>query len=260
MRNWKNWLFPILTALTVAALSLLPLRLSTLEDGRLAETVHAEPLTADNNFPSKPPELPGRVWLLAQYQSVPNFLTIVGQEPEEEKLAELSAQARTDLQRLVALEVLPEHADTLYSDFQGSVLYLRDQQDLSSAAFAALESYDNKTGGSLGLYLDGESGRILALELTSELLWDFSARAETIGAAFLDSLGLECEPLHADGSYVAVFRLTGSGTLCVVYAYKETLHITLEVDWKTVDDGLRAAAGYPPEMDSSVDAGSMQKW
>ena len=121
MRNWKNWLFPILTALTVAALALLPLRLSTLEDRELTGTVHAEALTADNNFPSKPPELPGRVWLLAQYQSVPTFLTIVGQEPEEEKLAELSAQARTDLQRLVALEVLPEHADTLYSDFQGKI-------------------------------------------------------------------------------------------------------------------------------------------
>ena len=46
MRNWKNWLFPILTALTVTALALLPLRLSTLEDGKLTGTVHAEDLSA----------------------------------------------------------------------------------------------------------------------------------------------------------------------------------------------------------------------
>ena len=84
MSNWKNWLFPILTGLTVTALALLPLRLSTLEDGELTGTVHAEPLKADNNFPSKPPELPGRLWLLAQYHSIPDFLTIVGQEPERE--------------------------------------------------------------------------------------------------------------------------------------------------------------------------------
>ena len=51
MRNWKNWLFPILTALTVAALALLPLRLSVLEDRELTGTVHAEALTAENNFP-----------------------------------------------------------------------------------------------------------------------------------------------------------------------------------------------------------------
>lgn len=55
MRNWKNWLFPILTALTVTALALLPLRLSTLEDSRLTGTVHAEDLSEDSNFPFKPP-------------------------------------------------------------------------------------------------------------------------------------------------------------------------------------------------------------
>ena len=54
MRNWKNWLFPILTALTVTALALLPLRLSTLEDGKLTGTVHAEDLSEDSNFPFKP--------------------------------------------------------------------------------------------------------------------------------------------------------------------------------------------------------------
>ena len=181
MRNWKNGLFPILTALTVAALSLLPLRLSTLEDGRLAETVHAEPLTADNNFPFKPPELPGRVWLLVQYHSMPEFLTIVQQEPEAEKQKELSAQARTELQKLAELGILPETSGVYNADFSASLLYLRDQRDLSSASFAMLDAYDQKAGKILSLYLDQESGHILALELFSKQLRDFPAAAETIG-------------------------------------------------------------------------------
>ena len=176
MRNWKNWLFPILTALTVAALSLLPLRLSTLEDGRLAETVHAEPLTADNNFPFKPPELPGRVWLLVQYHSMPEFLTIVQQEPEAEKQKELSAQARTELQKLAELGILPETSGVYNADFSASLLYLRDQRDLSSASFAMLDAYDQKAGKILSLYLDQESGHILALELFSKQLRTFPPR------------------------------------------------------------------------------------
>ena len=261
MGTWKNWLFPILTALTVAALALLPLRLSTLEDQELTGTVHAEALTADHNFPSRPPELPGRMWLLAQYQSAPDLLTIIGQEPEEEKLAKLSAQARTELERLAGLGVLPEDADTLYRDFDGSILYLRDQRDLSSAAFTVLSAYDKATGGSLSLYLDGESGRILALELTSELLWPFSTPAEDIGAAFLDGLGLEnYERIHADGTHIAVFRLAGSHTLCWVRFYRETLSISLELDWETVDDDILISMGYPPRSSTAVDADLMQKW
>ena len=144
MRNWKNWLLPLLTALTVGALALLPLRLSTLEDDRLTGTVHAEDLTADNNFPSKPPELPGRIRLLTQYQSVPELLTIVGQEPEAAKLEELSNQAWAELARLVKLGILPEKSGVYNRGFRGSLLYLRDQRDLSSAAFAMLDTFNEE--------------------------------------------------------------------------------------------------------------------
>ena len=64
MRNWKNWLAPILTCLTVAALALVPLRLSILRDGELTGAVHTEMLAEDSNFPAKPPELPRRLQLL----------------------------------------------------------------------------------------------------------------------------------------------------------------------------------------------------
>lgn len=260
MSNWKNWLFPILTGLTVTALALLPLRLSTLEDGELTGTVHAEPLKADNNFPSKPPELPGRLWLLAQYHSIPDSLTIVGQEPEREKLTELSAQAQTELQRLAELGILPEKTWEYSQDFTGGLLYLRDQRDLSSAAFAYLNAYDKQTGDYLSLYLDGESGRILELEMNSEQLWEFSVSAEDIGRVFFDGLDLEYELISNVQENVAAFQLADSNTVHWVRRYRDTLHITLEVDWQMVDDETRIAMGYPPVSKTDVDAAVMQNW
>lgn len=260
MRNWKNWLFPLLTALTVTALALLPLRLSTLEDGELTGTVHAEPLTADNNFPARPPELPGRVRLLAQYQSAPDLLTIVGQEPEAKKREELSAQARRELERLAELGVLPEKSNTYDAEFYAGLLYLRDQRDLSSAAFSLLNTYDKQTREYLSFYLDGESGQILSLEMNSELLWEFSASAQSIGRTFFDGLGLEYELLNDAQEDFAAFRPADSAAVYWVRRYDDYLGITLEVDWEAADDELRAAMGYPPKSEISVDADSMQKW
>ena len=82
MRNWKNWLAPIFTCLTVVALALLPLRLSMLQDKTLTGTVHTEPLAEDSNFPAKPPELLRRLQLLAQQREFAETLTIIGQELE----------------------------------------------------------------------------------------------------------------------------------------------------------------------------------
>lgn len=260
MRNWKNWLLPLLTVLTVGALALLPLRLSTVEDGKLMGAVHAEALTADNNFPAKPPELPGRVRLLAQYASVPELLTIVEQEPEGEKREELSVQARAELQKLVELGVLPEKSNAYDADFFAALLYLRDQRDLSSAAFAMLDTYDKETGESLTLYLDQESGHILALELHSELLWDSSAPAEDTGRAFFDNLGLQYEPLDSVQQAIAVFRLADSQTIGWVRRYRDFLCISLEADWQTADDEVRVALGGPSASDAGVDAASMQIW
>ena len=257
MGNWKNGLFPILTALTVTALALLPLRLSTLEDGRLTGTVHAEPLAENSNFPARPPDLPGRVRLLAQYHSNPEILTIVGQEPEREKLKELSAQARAELKRLADLGVLPEKSNTYTGEFDGGLLYLRDQRDLSSAAFSFLNTYDKETGEYLSLYLDGESGRILALDLTTELVWELDSPAEDIGKTFLDGLGLEYEVSGASVKGTADFRLTDAGVNYEVRKYRDRFQIDLEVDWEAVDDDLREAMAYPP---AAVDADPMQKW
>lgn len=260
MQNWKNRLFPILTALTVAALALLPFRLSTLEDRQLTGTVHAEPLAADNNFPAKPLELPGRIWLLAQYQSLPDLLTVVGQEPGAANLEELSARARAELERLAQLGILPEESGVHNCGFEGSLLYLRDQRDLSSAAFAMLNAYDKETGETLFLYLDGESGQILTLELFSDLLWDFDASAEDIGRAFFHALGLNYEPLTPIQENTAVFRPADSDTVYWISLYRDCLRIALEVDWQSLDDDTRIAMGYPPASSTDVDAGPMQTW
>ena len=260
MRNWKNWLLPLLTALTVGALALLPLHLSTLEDDRLTGTIHAEALTADNNFPSKPPELPGRIRLLTQYQSVPELLTIVGQEPEAAKLEELSNQAWAELARLVKLGILPEKSGVYNRGFRGSLLYLRDQRDLSSAAFAMLDTHNKETGETLSFYLDGESGQILTLELHSEYLLDFDTPAEDIGSAFFSALGLRYEPLDNIQSNHAAFRLADSDAVYWIIRYDNYLHITLEMDWRSLDDDPRTAMGYPPGSSVSVDAGPMQNW
>ena len=259
MRNWKNWLFPLLTALTVAALALLPLRLSTLEDRELTGTVHVEALTAENNFPSKPPELPGRVWLLAQYLFLPNFLSIMSQEPEQEKLETLSAQARKELEELVELGILPEGSPLYDQAFVGSVLFLRDQKDLSSAAFATLSVYNKETEESLSLYLDGESGQILSLEMRSELLWEYRASSKALGGAFFDRLGLDYELLEPCEDVVAAFRLTDTNVLYLVQQLGDTLFFTLDMDWQAVDDDIRVAMGYPPFRETDVDAGTMQK-
>ncbi len=260
MGNWKNWLLPVLTALTVGALALLPLRLSTLEDGRLTGTVHTEPLAADNNFPSRPPELPGRLWLLAQYHSFPDLLTIVSQEPEREKLEELSAQAREELERLAEEGILPEKAGAYGGNFTGGLLYLRDQRDLSSAAFSYLNAYDKQTGAYLSLYLDGESGRILELEMNSDLLRDASAPAADIGQAFLDGLGLDYALMNHDSEDIAVFQAADSKTVHWVHRYKNTLRISLEVDWRVLDDDTRIAMGYPPASGAGTDASPIQTW
>lgn len=260
MRNWKNWLFPILTALTTAALALLPLRLSTLEDGRLTGTVHTEPLRADNNFPSQPLELPGRVQMLAQYGSIPELLVIMGQDPGGEKLEELSAQARAELRRLMELGILPESSGLYDGEFTGSIFYLRDQQNLSSSSFAVLDAYNINTEEYVSLHLDMESGHILTLDMSSNLLWNLPAMADAIGKTFLDRLGLVHEMDEVSSGASAVFHLPDSEALCWVRKYRDMLQISLEVDLEAMDDRIRAAMGFPVDASTAGDAKSMQKW
>lgn len=232
MRNWKNWLPPVLTALTVACLTVLPLRLSGLRDGKLIGTVHAEELGADSNFPARPPELPGRVWLLAERDERPDRLTIVDQQLEGEELDLALEQVQEELRQLEEAGVLPPmFAAEGFDRVTGNRVYLRDQTDLSSAAFLELNVFWEGTGEYMWLYLDGETGRMLAL-----MSWFYGETMdpETIGRLFLDRLGLEYEMMEQlDTS--ALFRLTESSALYDFVQKGSFFRLQPMVDWERVD-------------------------
>ena len=257
MGNWKNWLLPILTALTVAALALLPLRLSTLEDGRLTGTVHAEPLTADNNFPAKPPELPGRVWLLVQWQEMPDYLTVMGQELEGTDRDREMDRLRAALADLGTL--LPPYAASLLAGADGDSwnwtrYYLRDQTDLSSASFIMASTRDKLGRAHLSATLDGESGQLLALAFHRIDGVFVDASAQELGEAVLDRLGLD-HTLVEDTGGVAYFRLTDCKSLFWIVKDWNELDFNFTLDWEAVDEEVALGYGHEP-----VDALSMQKW
>lgn len=256
MRNWKNGLFPILTALTVAALALLPLRLSTLEDGRLTGAVHAEPLTADNNFPAKPPELPGRIWLLVQWQEMPENLTIMSQELEG---ADRDREMRNLREALGALGSLLSPEAALLAEADGGSwdwfrYYLRDQTDLSSASFVVVSTYDKSRRATLSATMDGESGQILRLAFHNVVGVPCAASALELGEAILDQLGLEYVPEQGFDSS-AYFRLPDCKSLFWIVKEWNGLDFNFTLDWSAVDGEIAVSYGH-----EATDATSMQKW
>lgn len=257
MRNWKNWLFPILTVLTVTALALLPLRLSTLGDGQLTGTVHAEPLTADNNFPAKPPELPGRIWLLVQWQEIPENLTIMSQELEgadREREMQNLREALGDLGSLLSPEAAAILAQADGDSWTWSRYYLRDQTDLSSASFITACTYDKKRGTSLCATMDGESGLLVNLVFRSMDGVPCGASARELGEAILDRLGLDSVP-EQEFDTSAYFRLPDCKSLFWIVKEWNELDFSFTLDWESVDGETAASYGH-----EASDAASMQKW
>lgn len=257
MGNWKNWLFPLLTALTVAALALLPLRLSTLEDGRLTGTVHAEALAADNNFPAKPPELPGRIWLLVQWQETPENLTVMGQELEgQDRDREMRRlrEALADLGSLLSPEAEALLAEADGSSWNWSRYYLRDQTDLSSASFVMASTYDKRRGASLSATIDGESGQLVSLAFHCVDGVPCDASALELGEAILDRLGLDSVP-EQEFDTSACFRLPDCKSLFWIVTEWNELDFNFILDWSAVDG--ETAVRYGRE---ATDAASMQKW
>lgn len=248
MRNWKNWLAPILTCLTVAALALVPLRLSTLQDQQLTGTVHTEALAEDSNFPAKPPELIRRLQLLAQERELADSLTIIGQELEGRALAEHAERAREELAALVEAGVLPEALDSDNAQLFGSKLYLRDQTDLSSAGFVNLGGYDRASREYRSLVLDAETGLLVDLELDSVWILKDPPDAAEAGAAFLDRLGAAYQLVDSNSLW-ACFRLQGAPVLYYAAIGHSTLRIGPWLDWEALDrsGAWDAALGFPTD-------------
>lgn len=255
MRNWKNWLFPILTALTAAALALLPLRLSTLEDGQLTGTVHAEPLAEDSNFPAKPPDLPGRIWLLVQWQETPETITLMSQELEgadrEQEMRRLR-DALADLGGLLSPETAALLAEAGGDSWDWSRCYLRDQTDLSSASFIEATTYDKARRITLSAVLDGESGQILHLVFRSVDGVPCDASALELGEAILDRLGLEYVP-EQEFDTSACFHVPDCKSLFWVVKEWNELNFHFELDWSAVDEETALRYGH-----EANDADSMQ--
>lgn len=246
MRNWKNWLAPILTGLTVAALALLPLRLSTLRDQQLTGTVHTEALAEDSNFPAKPPELIRRLQLLAQQRELADRLTIIGQELEGRALTENVELARGELAALVEAGVLPDALDSDNAQLFGSKLYLRDQADLSSAGFVNLGGYDKASGEYRSLVLDAETGLLVDLELDCAWILKEPLDAAEAGAAFLDRLGVAYQ-LVDNSPLWACFRLQEAPVLYYVTVGRTTLRIGPWLDWEAPELSQGAALGFPTD-------------
>ena len=257
MRGWKNWLFPVLTLLTVAALALLPLRLSALEDGELTGTVHAEGLSEDTNFPFKPPDLPGRIWLLVQLNELPEGLTIMSQELEGEdrdREMERLREALADLGSLLFPETPGLLAEIDGDSWDWTRYYLRDQTDLSSASFTMASTYDKKRGASLSATIDGESGQLVSLAFHCVDGVPCDASALELGEAILDRLGLDSVP-EQEFDTSACFRLPDCKSLFWIVTEWNELDFNFILDWSAVDG--ETAVRYGRE---AADAASMQKW
>lgn len=248
MRNWKNWLAPILTCLTVAALALVPVRLSTLRDGELIGAVHTEMLAEDSNFPAKPPELPRRLQLLARQRQLADSLTVIDRALEGRALTENAELARGELAELIEAGVLPVEIDAGSANLFGSRLYLRDQTDLSSAGFVNLGGYDRTSGEYRSLVLDAETGLLVDLELDSVWILKDPPDAAEAGAAFLDRLGAAYQLVDSNSLW-ACFRLQGAPVLYYAAIGRSNLRIGPWLDWEALDrSGARdAALGFPTD-------------
>ncbi len=257
MRDWKNWLFPLLTCLIALGLALLPLRLSLREDSRLTGVVHCEELQEDSNFPAKVPDLPGRIRLLAQMRSVPDALTIMDQYLEAAALEEAAAQVRKELQRLSDAGILPEMLAESIDEFSGSRVYLRNQSDLSSASFLNMNAFNVDLGAYFQLVLDGETGQMLSLELNGWNMGKFSnANSLEIGRLFLDGLGLTYTEKTYEKGIISVFSLPEIQAQYFVQSFfYDGLFITPQVDWELLDQMAQddnisiAASGGPVDSD-----------
>lgn len=225
----RRCLPPLLAALTVLVLALLPPRLSLLGDE--TGVIHTEALGEDSNFPARPPELPGRIDLLAWWRQSPGSVTIVEQSVEElAAQREAEARARGALAELTEAGVLPAGQPDFEEGFTVSRLYLRDQSDLSSAGFWLVENRDQKEYA-LSMALDMETGRALTFRLAGPRVFMEDLTPQEMGRRFLDRLGLESQPQGVSGLYSYDFRLPDCRSVLTTTVSHRLMKFDLEVDW-----------------------------
>lgn len=235
MTGKRTSLFLLLAALTVPALALLPPRLSLLGDE--TGVVHTEALGENSNFPIKPPNLPGRVWLLVQWQQSSGSVTIVEQSVEETAAREeAERQVRAALAELTEVGVLPAGQPDFEEGFAISRLYLRDQADLSSAGFWLVENRDQKECA-LSMALDLETGQALTFRLAGPHVFMDDLTPQEMGRRFLDRLGLESSPPGDCGEYSCDFHLPDCRSVLTATVSQRLMKFGLEMDREAAEKG-----------------------
>lgn len=244
MRDWRNWLLPLLTCLIVFVLALLPLKLSALQDNSLTGTVHSEELTADSGFPAKPPDLAGRIWLLAQSEELEDNLSCVSCLLEDDlELLEARALMDVEIKGLQLARVLPSNLSSFPDSFTAVRTSLRNQTDLSSTQFLFTFAYDDAGGCTLSMQLDLETRRTVSLRLYSSALPKYLSSAQDLGQAFLDRLGLTYElQEEVDGDIILHLR-EQPYLRYSVYLSWDTLTILPGVDWAALGSAASSESG-----------------
>lgn len=234
-------------------------------------TVHGEDLASDSNFPSKPPDLPGRLLLLVQSWFLPEQIVLTTQilEKGSPELERAVHQTEQELKNLTRDGILPEGLEELLSDFQSfdfslDKFYVRNPENLFIASFLSLHCWDETTGASLHMTLDGETGYALSIELEmldeNKLNYFVSFFKEhtsvETGRKFLDRLGLESGKLEQYGDQSVIFFLADYPIhyVSTLDLKSHTLLIRPELDWDAWENSQANASISGSTSDWPVDS------
>lgn len=221
MKRLKAWLLPVLTVFIVLTVTVLPQRLSALQDQKLMENIHAEPLIAENSLPTQPPDLAQRIELLACWMDASDVMASQQELSGGAIHHELAGVVLDELYNMTENSVLPK--ELLPGTIPSTGVYqLYLQRQLVGAKYYVFDTYIEAEGVQLWVVLDGETKQILWLELGHPAMeWLYETFSPTdIGAFFLDRLGIENDAV-ATGKFDSIFQIPN---LDIAYAISLDLY------------------------------------
>ena len=128
MKRLRTWLLPILTALVVLTVTVLPQHLSQRQDQKLMGCAHTEEMSAENNLPIQPPDLVQRMELLSRWMEDPAVMSVEHEPSDNTAYDELYAAVLEELQSFVDVGVLPSELMPLEVPvLSASQMYLQQQ-------------------------------------------------------------------------------------------------------------------------------------
>ena len=206
MRRLQAWLLPFLTVLTVLTVTLLPQRLSALQDQKQLGQIHTEALTEENSLPIQPPDMVQRIDLLARWMETSDVMSVQQELPSDTVNPELTGIILDELESMANGGVLPTELLPGSIPFtEATQIYL--QQQLTGAKYYVFDTPLHTEDAHLWAVLDGDTKQLLWLELVHPVMENFfdSLSPADIGTFFLERLGIEND-LAAAGKFDAVFQ------------------------------------------------------